>query len=163
MLSVGARTIVGLAMIAGGLSACGGTSTSGPASPAASAPITPTASATVSATPSGAPTVIAMSAGSAGTIVVAGATQRTVYTFGNDRPGVSNCSGACLAAWPALSVAAGQTPSAGAGVTGALGTITRADGSIQVTYNGLPLYMFHNDHQPGDTHGNYTGWNLVKP
>lgn len=164
MVSVSARTIVGLALIAGGLSACGG-ATSGPAS--ASAPATPTASATVAATvaatPSAGPTLIAMAAGSLGTIVVAGATQMTVYTFGNDRPGVSNCSGACLAAWPALTLAAGQTPLAGPGVTGALGTITRADGSIQVTYNGLPLYFFHNDRKPGDTNGNYTGWHLVAP
>jgi predicted lipoprotein with Yx(FWY)xxD motif len=48
-------------------------------------------------------------------------------------------------------------------VTGQLGTITRADGSLQVTYKGLPLYFFHNDSNPGDTKGNYTGWSLVKP
>lgn len=96
-------------------------------------------------------------------IVAAGVNQMTVYTFSRDSAGVSNCSGACLAAWPAVSVASGQTPTAGAGLTGTLGTITRADGTVQVTYNGLPLYFFHNDHSPGDTNGHYTGWNLVKP
>jgi predicted lipoprotein with Yx(FWY)xxD motif len=104
-----------------------------------------------------------MNAGSAGMVLAAGVNQRTVYTFSNDRPGVSNCSGACIAAWPALTVNAGQTPTAGPGVSGTLATITRADGSIQVTYNGLPLYFFHNDRSPGDTNGNYSGWHLVRP
>ena len=48
-------------------------------------------------------------------------------------------------------------------MTGQLGTITRNDGSLQVTYKGLPLYFFHSDSKPGDTNGNYTGWSLVKP
>ena len=43
------------------------------------------------------------------------------------------------------------------------GAITRDDGSLQVTYKGLPLYFFHSDSKPGDTNGNYTGWSLVKP
>ncbi len=76
---------------------------------------------------------------------------------------MSNCTGGCIANWPALTVASGQPPTGGAGVTGQLGTITRADGSVQVTYKGLPLYFFHNDTKPGDTKGNYTGWSLVKP
>ena len=49
-------------------------------------------------------------------------------------------------------------------MTGQLGTITRADdGTLQVTYNGLPLYFFQNDKAPGDTNGSYPNWNLVKP
>ena len=65
--------------------------------------------------------------------------------------------------WPALTVPSGQTPTGGSGVTGQLGTITRDDGTVQVTYNGLPLYFFHNDTAPGDIKGKYTNWNLVKP
>ena len=48
-------------------------------------------------------------------------------------------------------------------MTGPLGTIRRADGSVQVTYKGMPLYFFHSDSNAGDTNGNYTGWSLVKP
>ena len=98
-----------------------------------------------------------------GTILVAASNSHTVYTFNSDTPGVSNCSGGCSAIWPAVSIASGQTPTGGPGVTGQLGTITRSDGSLQLTYKGLPLYFFHSDSKPGDTKGNYTGWSLVKP
>ncbi len=98
-----------------------------------------------------------------GTILVAASNNHTVYTFDSDSPGVSKCSGGCATAWPPLTVATGTTPTGGSGVTGGLGTITRTDGSLQVTYKGLPLYFFHSDSQPGDTKGNYTGWSLVKP
>ena len=98
-----------------------------------------------------------------GTLLVAASNSHTVYTFGSDTSGVSNCNSGCIGIWPALTIAAGQTPTGGPGVTGQLGTITRSDGSLQVTYKGLPLYFFHNDAKPGDTKGNYTGWSLVKP
>jgi predicted lipoprotein with Yx(FWY)xxD motif len=141
------------------LAACGG-STSGPAataSPSASATPTPTP------TPSAAPVVLAQSMGTMGTILVAASNNHTVYTFDSDTPGVSKCSGGCASTWPPLSIASGMTPTGGPGVTGPLGTITRSDGSLQVTYKGLPLYFFHSDTNPGDTKGNYTGWSLVKP
>ena len=113
----------------------------------------------------GSATVMAKTIGSQ-TILVAGSNGMTVYTFTSDTAGSgkSACSGGCLTKWPALTVAAGAAPTAGDGVTGQLGTITRADdGTLQVTYNGLPLYFFQNDKAPGDTNGSYPNWNLVKP
>ena len=98
-----------------------------------------------------------------GTILVAASNSHTVYTFDSDTPGASKCNGGCASTWPPLSIATGVTPTGGPGVTGQLGTITRSDGSMQVTYKGLPLYFFHSDANPGDTKGNYTGWSLVKP
>ena len=106
-----------------------------------------------------------MATTSAGSVLVAGSNGMTVYTFTKDvaNSGASACSGGCLTKWPALTVPAGATPSAGAGVTGTLGTITRADtAALQVTYNGLPLYFYAGDHAAGDTNGSYPGWNLVK-
>jgi predicted lipoprotein with Yx(FWY)xxD motif len=47
---------------------------------------------------------------------------------------------------------------AGAGVTGKLGTIKRSDGSTQATYNGHPLYTYVGDSAPGQAKGN--GLNL---
>jgi len=46
---------------------------------------------------------------------------------------------------------------AGPGVPGRLAAITRPDGRAQVTYNGMPLYTFANDHKPGDTNGQGIG------
>jgi len=142
------------------LAACGSQ-----AGPAATASPSPTASATPSATttPATGPVVLAQSVGTMGTILVAAANNHTVYTFDSDTPGVSKCTGGCASTWPPVSIASGTTPTGGPGVTGQLGTITRADGSPQVTYKGLPLYFFHSDANPGDTKGNYTGWSLVKP
>jgi predicted lipoprotein with Yx(FWY)xxD motif len=97
---------------------------------------------------------------------VAGSNGMTVYTFTKDvkDSGASACTGGCLTKWPALTVAAGATPVAGSGVTGKLATITRADdGTLQVTYNGLPLYFYQNDKAPGDATGVYPNWEAVKP
>lgn len=99
-----------------------------------------------------------------GTLLVATSNDMTLYTFDKDvaGSGVSNCTGGCLTTWPALTVTAGDTPTGGAGVTGTLGTITRTDnGATQVTYDGKPLYFFHNDQAPGDTNGIYTNWRAV--
>ncbi|HEY4161158.1 MAG TPA: hypothetical protein VGM08_03790 [Candidatus Saccharimonadales bacterium] len=71
-----------------------------------------------------------------------------LYTFGGDSNGVSNCTGSCLASWPAYQ-AKGTTANLPTGV----GTIKRTDnGETQFTYNGMPLYTF-----TGDTNGNVTG------
>jgi predicted lipoprotein with Yx(FWY)xxD motif len=43
---------------------------------------------------------------------------------------------------------------AGAGVTGTLGRITRSDGSTQATYSGHPLYTYAADSAPGQASGN---------
>jgi predicted lipoprotein with Yx(FWY)xxD motif len=101
-----------------------------------------------------------------GEFIVAGSNQMTVYIFTKDvkDSGKSACSGGCLETWPALTVPAGTTPSAGTGVTGTLGTITREDdGTLQVTYNGLPLYFFKNDAAVGDLNGVYENWEAVAP
>ena len=45
------------------------------------------------------------------------------------------------------------------------GTITRDDGTMQVTYNGLPLYRFANDTAAGQTNGEGVAglWSVAKP
>lgn len=153
------RALPASILIAGALSACGGQATSSGSSATSSTTSSPTASPSASGTP----VVMAKTVGSNGTILVAGSNGMTLYTFSNDQPGVSNCKGGCATIWPPLTVPAGQTPSGGQGVTGALATITRDDGSLQVTYKGMPLYFFHKDSKPGDTSGHYPSWDLVTP
>jgi predicted lipoprotein with Yx(FWY)xxD motif len=73
---------------------------------------------------------------------------RALYTFAADRAKTSTCYGGCAAAWPPFTV--NRAPKAGAGVHhGLLGTIRRTDGTLQVTYDGHPLYYFTGDKQPG--------------
>jgi predicted lipoprotein with Yx(FWY)xxD motif len=76
----------------------------------------------------------------------------TLYLFEADKGAMSNCAGACAAAWPPLATTG--KPTAGAGVTAAkLGTTKRADGSTEITYNGHPLYRYVGDTAPGQTSG----------
>ena len=125
------------------LAACGGGAASPELtfSPATVPPATPTAAPSAPASPTAAPTtaasgdtVEAKAVGTIGTVLVAGSNGMTVYTFDKDikDSGKSNCSGGCLTTWPALTVAAGATPTGGTGVTGKLATITRDDGALQV-------------------------------
>jgi len=74
----------------------------------------------------------------------------TLYSFAPDTATTSNCTGSCAAYWPPLTGA----PTAGPGVTGELGTITRPDGTTQATYNGHPLYTYVGDTHPGQANGN---------
>src|SRR3954454_18887302 len=76
---------------------------------------------------------------SLGTILVDGR-GRTVYVFANDKTTASTCDGACAADWPP--VPASPPPAPPQGVTGALGTTARSDGTRQLTVAGHPLYTF---------------------
>jgi predicted lipoprotein with Yx(FWY)xxD motif len=87
-----------------------------------------------------------------------------LYLFTKDTPNTSNCYDKCATAWPPL-LTSGD-PVAGAGVDASmLGTTTRTDGSVQVTYNGWPLYYYEKDTAPGDVTGQDVGdvWYVVSP
>jgi|FLYN01.1.fsa_nt_gi predicted lipoprotein with Yx(FWY)xxD motif len=78
---------------------------------------------------------------------------RTLYWFAHDHEGESTCYDQCAEEWPPLTVDEGADLSAGEGVSGQLATVAREDGSMQVTYNGWPLYYYHEDEAPGDANG----------
>jgi predicted lipoprotein with Yx(FWY)xxD motif len=107
-------------------------------------------------------TSIAVGRSSLGTIVVDNA-GRTLYRFDKDTAGSgsSACNGACAAAWPPDLVQG--TPSAGPGVAGTLGVVTRSDGTHQLSLDGHPLYRYVGDQGPGDTTGDGFGgiWHAV--
>jgi predicted lipoprotein with Yx(FWY)xxD motif len=79
----------------------------------------------------------------------------TLYRFMPDGTGKSTCTGSCASTWPPVTVPAGTTQVvAGTGIsTGELGTITRSDGSLQVTFKGMPLYRYSGDTKAGDATG----------
>ncbi|HET7474041.1 MAG TPA: hypothetical protein VFJ71_13010 [Candidatus Limnocylindrales bacterium] len=83
--------------------------------------------------------------------VLTGPTGLTLYTHAGDTATESTCTGTCATAWPPLATT-GQ-PTAASGVTGKLGTAQRADGTTQVTYDGLPLYYWEGDTKAGDVTG----------
>jgi predicted lipoprotein with Yx(FWY)xxD motif len=114
-----------------------------------------------SSSPSAASSVAAASSSTAlksatigGAKVLTNAKGFTVYSFAPDTATKSNCNGSCAHFWPPLK----GPVTAGAGVTGKLGTITRSDGSTQATYDGHPLYTYVSDSAPGQDKGN--GLNL---
>lgn len=77
----------------------------------------------------------------------------TVYEFTVDKGTRSECYGGCEKAWPPVTTTG--KPSAGEGaMASALGTTKRKDGTLQVTYDGHPLYTFAGDEAPGEANGN---------
>ena len=97
---------------------------------------------------------------------VFGPSGKVVYVFGADRGTRSSCYGVCAAAWPPVLTKA--APQASSGVEAKLlGTTKRTDGSLQVTYNGHPLYYYSADKvgkvmcQHAVMHGGL--WLVIKP
>lgn len=109
---------------------------------------------------------IKSASGSVGTYLTDGS-GRALYLWMADSNNKSACSGACAGLWPPLT--ASGTPKAASGVQASdLGTITRSDGTKQVTYDGHPLYYYAGDSGSGDTNGQGSNgfgakWWLVAP
>src|SRR5215469_1585939 len=74
----------------------------------------------------------------------------TLYWFVPDTSTTSKCDASCIKYWPPVPGPA----SAGSGVTGTLGVITRSNGAKQATWNGHPLYTYVGDTSPGMAKGN---------
>ncbi|HVV38948.1 MAG TPA: hypothetical protein VHD31_01350 [Candidatus Paceibacterota bacterium] len=90
----------------------------------------------------------------------------TLYSFTKDGNASSTCYGQCAVTWPPYTVGdASYLSNIQAGVEGDVGSIVRADGSTQVTYNGHPLYFYAQDEASGDTKGQNvnSAWFVVKP
>jgi predicted lipoprotein with Yx(FWY)xxD motif len=125
------------------VAACGSTSSTPSAggsggsssSPPASSPVTAASLATAKVS---------------GSTLLTNAKGRTLYWFVPDTTTASKCNGTCAHYWPPVPGPA----TAGTGVTGTLGVITRSDGSKQATWNGHPLYTYVADTAPGMAKGN---------
>jgi predicted lipoprotein with Yx(FWY)xxD motif len=88
----------------------------------------------------------------------------TLYLYTKDTPNTSNCYDKCATAWPPLLTTGNPVASDGVDVS-KFGTTTRKEGTIQVTYNGWPLYYFAKDKKPGDVTGQNVGsvWFVISP
>jgi predicted lipoprotein with Yx(FWY)xxD motif len=123
--------------------ACGGTTPSATASSPSPSP---------AASPAASGTTIAVATNAKlGQILVDGKGM-TVYLFVVDTGTTSTCYTSCAAIWPPVLTTG--APQAGTGATATLlGTTTRTDGKVEVTYAGHPLYYFVQDKAAGDTTG----------
>ncbi|HEY8702663.1 MAG TPA: hypothetical protein VIM08_17125 [Arthrobacter sp.] len=146
------------------LTGCGGSPGTSTTTAPASSPAATSAAPTASSSTAASAVDLKTATSSAGRIVV-DAKGMSVYLFAKDTKdsGTSACTGTCLTQWPPLTTTSAM-PSA-EGVTGTLGTITTPDGAKQVTLNGLPLYHFGKDKNPGDVLGQGVGgiWYLANP
>jgi len=76
----------------------------------------------------------------------------SLYTFDNDEIDSSNCtSDGCITNWPPLLANENDT------ATAPLSIIERADGNLQWSLRGLPLYLFAGDNEAGDVNGEGAG------
>ncbi|MGI9092933.1 MAG: COG4315 family predicted lipoprotein [Mycobacteriales bacterium] len=151
-LAIGATTaaIAVLAAACGNGSSAGGSGPGTPASSTGPSTATTATSGTSGSTGTGGATVITRRGG-LGTYLTDSA-GRTVYEFEADSNGRSACSGACVSVWQPLTTK--TKPTASRGATAAdVATITRSDGSKQVTYKGHPLYYYSGDTAAGQTTG----------
>jgi predicted lipoprotein with Yx(FWY)xxD motif len=125
------------------LAACGSSSSStGSASPSTGPSPSPAATGT---------TIAVATNSKLGQILVDGK-GITVYLFVHDTGTASTCYTSCAQIWPP--VLTSGAPQAGTGATASLlGTTTRTDGKVEVTYAGHPLYYFVQDKQTGDSTG----------
>jgi predicted lipoprotein with Yx(FWY)xxD motif len=142
------RWLVGPGLVAAAvvLTACAAKTTpTDPASSGSSAPASAQADAGASSV-----TIKTMST-SKGT-VLATAHDRTIYWFAKDTSTQSNCNGSCATYWPP--VIGSPVAASGAMLSGKFGTIKRADGQTQATYDGHPLYTYAGDTAKRQVNGN---------
>ena len=135
----------GLAALALTVSACASSGTSSVASTPAAGGNTSSAAPAAAA---GGNTVTEKTVG--GQQILVDSKGMTLYWFAIDTSSASKCSSSCTHFWPPVT----GSLTAGSGVTGTLGTITRSDGSKQATYMGHPLYTYVGDGAPGQNKGN---------
>jgi predicted lipoprotein with Yx(FWY)xxD motif len=135
-------SVIAVALLGSG---CGGTTPSTSASPSPSPLASPSPSPVTTKAMIQVATIAKLGS------VLVDVSGRTVYLFKADTGKDSTCYGDCVRFWPPVLTAG--APLAGAGAKAALlGTTTRTDGSLQVTYAGHPLYRFDLD-SPGDAIG----------
>ena len=134
------------------LTACGGTTGYGQGANTASQADSPAHPAPLSAAPNaGAVGIATRTIPGIGTVLVDGQ-GLTLYRLPTDTSTTTACTGSCAQIWPPLLTTSG-TPASPPGVSGRFATLTRPDAGVQVTFDGMPLYTYVGDTQPGQANG----------
>jgi len=147
---IAAVTAVAAALL---IAACGGSDSTTTASTASRAPSSDAA-------------VVTTGHGASGTFLVDG-DGRALYLWDADHGKTSTCTGECARDWPPLTTT-GKPTASGSAESSLLGTSKRADGTLEVTYAGHPLYRFAGDSSPGQINGQGSDafgapWWIVQP
>lgn len=147
-----AAVVAGLSACSGGDDGYGG-APAGQADPAASTPAVGTI-------------LTANSTAQLGTVVIDGQGY-TLYRSDKDsaKPSTSNCDQECTLQWPPVLATPGSPLTVEGVDQKVVGTIARADGTVQLTLGGWPIYRFSGDTQPGATGGQGVdgAWAAVTP
>ena len=85
--------------------------------------------------------------------VVASSSGLTLYHLKTETNGKIECTGSCVSVWPPLLAPSNGNATKGTGLSGKLGTVTRPDGGVQLTYDGMPLYEYSGDSSAGQANG----------
>jgi predicted lipoprotein with Yx(FWY)xxD motif len=140
--------VVRVLAVAGAAALVGACGSSGGGSKVAS-----NANAPGAASGSSGPTVDAASNSKLGDTVLVDGKGLTLYRNARETGTSIVCTGSCATEWPPLLLTGGASAVAGTGVKGTLSSVTRPDGGVQVTFNGMPLYLFSGDKSAGDANG----------
>jgi predicted lipoprotein with Yx(FWY)xxD motif len=165
MRKSGFAAAAGIGSLALLLTACGGSSSSSSSTPASTS--TSTSTANPAAQPSSAlgvtpgSTVLHVQKSAIGYVLAMGNGQ-VLYTYDKDtKGGTPTCTGSCAETWIPV---AGKKPAVSPADTGlgTLGTVTNGN-VTQITYNGMPLYLYKGA-KALTTTGNGVGgaWHVVK-
>jgi predicted lipoprotein with Yx(FWY)xxD motif len=153
--------MIGTAGAAAALLAACSSGSAAPANTSTSAPAPTTGSSSAGTTAD-----LSTTQSSLGTIVVDNK-GRTVYLFTQDtnNPPKSNCDTGCDSVWPPVMAPASGAPTLSGVDSSKVGTVTRSDGSKQLTLNGWPLYEYEGDSASGDVKGEnvQNSWFAVTP
>ena len=86
----------------------------------------------------------------------------TLYTFASDSLNTSTCSGTCASNWPPL-ILSSKEMDVPMPLLHRIGIFARNSTAIQLTFDGMPLYYYAGDTDPGDMNGEGLSgkWNVV--
>lgn len=109
------------------------------------------------------PLVTKLRADNLGATVLARGDRQALYYWNRERDGRIRCVGACAKAWPPYIIPADRTvPRKLRGFSGVFGTVERADGRRQLTYNRRPLYTYAHEDRGVVLCDDVDGWFAIR-